>query len=81
MMWVTYYDDSSVQNDIWYLDSGASSHMCGKQELFMELAEGVHGSVTWEILQNSSLKAEGRSKSIKWTVRPSIFPIFIIFLT
>ena len=67
--------DSSVQNDVWYLDSGASNHMCRKKELFMELAEGVHGSVSL-----GDLKAKGRSKSTKRMVRPSIFPMFIIFL-
>ncbi|XXG89956.1 hypothetical protein AAC387_Pa12g1836 [Persea americana] len=34
------------QENVWYLDSGASNHMCGKKELFEELAEDVHGKVS-----------------------------------
>ena len=54
------HDDSSDQNDVWYLDSSASNHMCGKKELFMELAEGVHGSVS--LGDSSKLSVEGRGK-------------------
>ena len=76
------HDDSSVQGDVWYLESGASNHMCGKKELFMQLAEGVHGSVS--LGDSSKLSVEGRGK-IKIYQKdgkpPSIFPMFIIFLT
>ena len=54
------HDDSSDQKDVWYLNSGASNHMCGKKELFMELAEGVHGSVS--LGDSSKLLIEARGK-------------------
>jgi hypothetical protein len=45
------HNDSSGQHDVWYLDSGASNHMCGRKETFVELKEGVCGNVS---LENSS---------------------------
>ena len=54
------HDDSSVQNDVWYLDLGASNHMREKKELFMELAEKVHESVS--LGDSSKLLVEGKGK-------------------
>jgi len=54
------HDDSSVQNDVWYLDSGASNHMYRKKALFMKLAEGVHESVS--LGDSSKLSIEGKRK-------------------
>ena len=52
----------SVQNDVWYLDLGASNHMCGKKELFMELAEGVHGSMSLGDSLKLPIEARGKIK-------------------
>ena len=54
------HHDISSQQDVWYLDSGASNHMCGKKEFFAELKDGPYGSVS---LGNSSkLPVEGKGK-------------------
>ena len=31
------------QSNVWFLDTGASNHMCGKKNLFVELDEAVQG--------------------------------------
>lgn len=33
------------QNDVWFLDSGCSNHMCGDSSLFIELEEGFNRTV------------------------------------
>jgi hypothetical protein len=33
------------QNDMWFLDSGASNHMCGKNDLFLDM-EGIKRNVS-----------------------------------
>jgi hypothetical protein len=40
------HNDSSGQHNVWYLDFGASNHMCGRKETFVELKEGVCGNVS-----------------------------------
>ena len=74
------HDDSSVQHDIWYLDSGATNHMCGRKNFLLNSQEEFIEVWAWEILQNFPLKAKGRSESIKKMVNLSIFLLFIIFL-
>jgi hypothetical protein len=54
------HNDSSGQHDVWYLDSGASNHMCGRKETFVELKEGVCGNVS--LGDSSKLAVEGRGK-------------------
>ncbi|KZV20030.1 hypothetical protein F511_15273 [Dorcoceras hygrometricum] len=34
-------------NDKWYLDSGVSSHICGKKDLFVELDESIGGNINF----------------------------------
>ncbi|KAL4181186.1 hypothetical protein AMTRI_Chr12g235940 [Amborella trichopoda] len=48
---LAYNDKNDNQMDTWYLDTGASNHMCGRKELFVELNELSHGHVTFETYQ------------------------------
>ncbi|KAM1646190.1 hypothetical protein ACFXTN_007251 [Malus domestica] len=54
------HHDISSQQDVWYLDSGASNHMCGKKEFFAELKDGPYGSVS--LGDSSKLPVEGKGK-------------------
>jgi hypothetical protein len=42
----------------WFLDSGASNHMCRRREVFSELDTSVHGFV--KLADDSSVQIEGR---------------------
>jgi hypothetical protein len=54
------HDDLGSQDEVWYLDSGASNHMCGKKDLFVEFTEGVGGKVN--LGDSSKLSVEGKGK-------------------
>ena len=34
------------QQNMWFLDFGASNHMCGRKDLFEDLDESIQGSVS-----------------------------------
>ncbi|XP_042467510.1 uncharacterized protein LOC122050689 [Zingiber officinale] len=46
----------SVQPITWFLDTGASNHMCGKKELFTKLDERQIGNITFRDLSQKPIK-------------------------
>ncbi|KAK0589362.1 hypothetical protein LWI29_013222 [Acer saccharum] len=51
--------NSTYQNqDVWFLDSGASNHMTGRKDLFTELDEKVQGEISFGDL--SKISVQGR---------------------
>ncbi|KAJ1390451.1 Zinc finger, CCHC-type [Sesbania bispinosa] len=44
---LTLKGEDKDANCSWYLDNGASNHMCGYEEKFVELNENVNGNVSF----------------------------------
>ena len=51
--------DTSNKN-LWYLDSGASNHMCGYRDIFKELNETVNGQVSFGDASKVQVKGIGK---------------------
>ena len=50
---------ASDKESVWYLDTGASNHMCGRKEMFTKLNEIVKGKVSFG--DNSKILVKGNS--------------------
>ncbi|XP_020272099.1 uncharacterized protein LOC109847272 [Asparagus officinalis] len=57
---LTYQEYESKNQDIWYLDSGASNHMCGIKKFFTELNKTMQGDVTFGDQSNIPVKGKGK---------------------
>ncbi|KAM1393926.1 hypothetical protein ACFX2F_030030 [Malus domestica] len=58
MLLMAYVDAPEVKEDIWFLDSGCSNHMCGKRELFFDFDESFKESV--KLGNNTSMTVLGK---------------------
>ena len=56
---MAYVEDTKVnREELWYLDSGCSNHMCGKKECFSDLDASFRESV--KLGNNSSMAVYGK---------------------
>ena len=51
--------EKSCEDNLWYLDSGASYHMCGNKKLFVDLDKNMNGKVTFGNSSGVSVKGKG----------------------
>lgn len=58
-MFLTYKGDDEGKKNTWYLDSGASNHMCGHKELFTEIDNTISGEVTFGDSSKIPVKGKG----------------------
>ncbi|KAH0696419.1 hypothetical protein KY290_013785 [Solanum tuberosum] len=57
---MAYTAKEKALNDVWYLDTGCSNHMCGEKEAFSELDETFRDTVRFG--DNSVVSAMGKWK-------------------
>ena len=57
---LAYRKNESKSQNIWYLDSGPSNHMCSIKEFFTKLNETVQGDVTFGDQSKISVNGKGK---------------------
>ncbi|XP_060668150.1 uncharacterized protein LOC132799711 [Ziziphus jujuba] len=56
---LAYKDKERSEDNTWYLDTGASNHMCGRRGIFVELDESVRGNVSFGEESKVAIKGKG----------------------
>ncbi|KAK2976468.1 hypothetical protein RJ640_003077 [Escallonia rubra] len=64
-IFLTYRGNEECKKNVWYLDTGASNHMCGRKELFTDLDETIKGEVTFGDSSKIPMKGKGMFTNFK----------------
>ncbi|XP_020262387.1 uncharacterized protein LOC109838347 [Asparagus officinalis] len=77
---LTYQENESKNQDIRYLDSGTSNHMCGIKEFFTELNETVQGDVTFGDQSKIPVKSKGKIMMTKTDENRYISDVYYVLV-
>lgn len=76
MLLMSYVEDIARREEIWFLDSGCSNHMCGDKSLFSELNEGFEQVV--KLGNNTGMKVAGKG-NVKLVVNGDNYDVTEVF--